>query len=608
MSSHRLLLVILANALGAATRIHAQGTSAISYHGQLSDNGQPARGCYDLTFTVYDYPVVGTAVGRSWTNAATVVTNGTFDVMLDFGAAVFTGPARWLELGVRTNGGTDFTVLTPRQAVTPIPYALTASNLSGTLPTEQLAGALPAAQISGTLPLAALPAAVLSNTATGVTLNGSFTGDFTGDARSLVSLPVYADEMAKAAPVPPLCYVTWWDLGDPAGTVDYSNMTESNILAVAGRWATNGMLAAGFDTIWLDDGWTTAMRAANGDLVAHPVRFPHGMAWLAQSLHQLGFKAGIYTCYDKGFGFGYSGFQVTPAALAQQHMNQFASWGFDAVTVDAPWPFELEADKRAMLRIFTEAALNAAYGCGRTNPMMLRFGLNWPLTAWEARYDATVWFDGGPAGFELRSLAEMVSTATRQQAVSWAVGPGHYQEMNSWSSTVYADTNNGVAAMSLSAIMATYVNTSDVSADKLFIFTNREVLKVLQDPAVIPGSLAWSNALAEVWVRPLGGRATGQNAVALVNLSGSPQTVPLNWAELPGVPSGAAVAIRDLWNHTNVYTGPGPWSNAVPPNSVQLFGASLQSSGVTTNISVLTALPSGFSTLCFSNGVLVKIQ
>jgi 3-isopropylmalate/(R)-2-methylmalate dehydratase small subunit len=64
------------------------------------------------------------------------VTNGLFTVTLDFGAGVFTGASRWLEIGVRTNGGASFTVLSPRQPLTPTPYALYAPS-AGTATTAQ---------------------------------------------------------------------------------------------------------------------------------------------------------------------------------------------------------------------------------------------------------------------------------------------------------------------------------------------------------------------------------------------------------------------------------------------------------------------------------------
>jgi hypothetical protein len=57
------------------------------------------------------------------------VTNGLFNVALDFGPAAFDGSARWLDIGVRTNGsGADYAALTPRQPITPTPYAIHAAN------------------------------------------------------------------------------------------------------------------------------------------------------------------------------------------------------------------------------------------------------------------------------------------------------------------------------------------------------------------------------------------------------------------------------------------------------------------------------------------------
>jgi hypothetical protein len=101
----------------------AQGT-AFTYQGALQNNGNPASGSYDLTFTLYNTNSNGAAFIGPVTNSATVVSNGLFTTAIDFGAGVFTGTNYWLEIGVRTNGGGAFTTLAPRQAVTPTPYAI----------------------------------------------------------------------------------------------------------------------------------------------------------------------------------------------------------------------------------------------------------------------------------------------------------------------------------------------------------------------------------------------------------------------------------------------------------------------------------------------------
>src|SRR5437879_2665373 len=66
--------------------------------------------------------------------------NCTFAVLLDFGAGNFLGTDRWLEIGVRTNGGGDFITLNPRQKLSASPYAITAANLSGVVPSAGISG------------------------------------------------------------------------------------------------------------------------------------------------------------------------------------------------------------------------------------------------------------------------------------------------------------------------------------------------------------------------------------------------------------------------------------------------------------------------------------
>src|SRR5208282_1527627 len=145
-SNHIILtFALLALFAGIHQAVFAQGT-AFSYQGRLNNNGSPATGIYDLRFTIYDAVTNGNLIAGPLTNSATGVTNGLFTVALDFGSGVFTGPARWLELDVRTNGNGAFTALLPLQPVLPMPFAImanTASNLLGTLPAAQLSGTLP---------------------------------------------------------------------------------------------------------------------------------------------------------------------------------------------------------------------------------------------------------------------------------------------------------------------------------------------------------------------------------------------------------------------------------------------------------------------------------
>jgi hypothetical protein len=104
---------------------HAQ-TSAFTYTGRLNNNGTPVTGAYDLRVTLYDANAAGNVVAGPLPIVPVGVTNGVFTAVLDFGAGVFTGQARWLNIEVRPTGGGLFTTLAPRQEVTSSPYAIRA--------------------------------------------------------------------------------------------------------------------------------------------------------------------------------------------------------------------------------------------------------------------------------------------------------------------------------------------------------------------------------------------------------------------------------------------------------------------------------------------------
>jgi len=131
---------------------HAQGT-AFTYQGRLNDTGNTANGSYDLTFSLFDSDTVGNQIGSTLTSTAVSVSNGLFVTTLDFGPGMFDGTSRWLEIGVSTNGDPNFATLSPRQALTPTPYAIYAANAanatsaasvaSGVVAPDQLATPVP---------------------------------------------------------------------------------------------------------------------------------------------------------------------------------------------------------------------------------------------------------------------------------------------------------------------------------------------------------------------------------------------------------------------------------------------------------------------------------
>ena len=136
---------LLTLALFAVTvRLQAQGTG-FTYQGRLNDTGNPANGLYDIRAGLYPTSSGGALVSALYTNSAVTVSNGLFTITLDFGG-LFNGTPYWLQIGVRTNGaGAAFIPLSPRQELTPTPYAIfaesaNAAGLSGTIPAADLSG------------------------------------------------------------------------------------------------------------------------------------------------------------------------------------------------------------------------------------------------------------------------------------------------------------------------------------------------------------------------------------------------------------------------------------------------------------------------------------
>ena len=116
MKRSALMVAFLFLLLQAAHSATPQST-AFTYQGALSENGQPANGNFDLIFKLFDAETNGNQVGSTITKTSFPVANGKFSVDLDFLAGAFAGNQLWIEVTVGTE------TLAPRQPVNSVPVA-----------------------------------------------------------------------------------------------------------------------------------------------------------------------------------------------------------------------------------------------------------------------------------------------------------------------------------------------------------------------------------------------------------------------------------------------------------------------------------------------------
>jgi alpha-galactosidase len=130
---------------------------------------------------------------------------------------------------------------------------------------------------------------------------------------------VVGEELALT---PPMGWNSWNVYG--------SEVSAEVIVAVAEAMVATGMRDLGYQYVNIDDHWHAEGRAADGTPRANPATFPDGIAPVADRLHELGLKLGIYsdaahlTCGRCYGGYGYEEIDA----------RTYAAWGVDLLKYD----------------------------------------------------------------------------------------------------------------------------------------------------------------------------------------------------------------------------------------------------------------------------------
>ena len=367
-------------------------------------------------------------------------------------------------------------------------------------------------------------------------------------AASAFAWPVAAQESAIAA-TPPMGWNSWNHFA--------CKVSDAVVRASADAIASNGMKAAGYVYVNIDDCWQ-GKRDAQG--VIHPnEKFPD-MKALGDYIHSKGLKFGIYSSPGPKTCAGYEG----SYKHEEQDAKQYAAWGVDYLKYD--WCSAGRVYKPEEMQAVYKKMHDALASTGR------------PIVYSLCQYGfRRVWEWGASAGGNLwrtttdiwDNYESMYFNASSQAGNEQFAGPGH------WNDPDMLEVGNGkmnhneyVTHMSLWCILAAPLlagnDLSKTSPDTLAILTNPEVIAVDQDQKGVEGRRVWQVGPYEVWAKPL---ADGSTAVLLMNRG--EDTEPIT-AHFKDVGMSGSKSVRDLWAHKDLGQFTDSFKADVPAHGVVL--------------------------------------
>ena len=337
-------------------------------------------------------------------------------------------------------------------------------------------------------------------------------------------------------------------------------MNETAIKGVADYFVSSGMKDVGYVYVNLDDCWM-GNRDGSGALTPDATRFPSGIAKLADYVHNLGLKLGIYespaskTCGGKTGGAGHE----------KQDAQTFASWGVDYLKYDscggAASSFTTMHDALVATNRPIFYSINPVYGKGSCVPPNCSVDELKICNMWRIEFDINA------------SWSSVTGLIDFDRPLAQYAGPGHWNDPDMLEVGKGMSTDEDKAHFGMWAILAApLIAGNDIrkmSATTKAIMLNPDVIAVDQDPLGKQGTrVATPGTNLEVWSKVMSG--TNVRAVALFNRSGSAASMTAKWSDI-GLPAGAATvrdlyAQKDLGSSTDSYT-----ATSVPSHGIVML-------------------------------------
>jgi alpha-galactosidase len=353
------------------------------------------------------------------------------------------------------------------------------------------------------------------------------------------------------AKTPPMGWNDWNAFG--------CNVSEALVEQTAAYIVSSGLKAAGYQYVNIDDCWMSSSRSSSGHLVPDPTKFPDGISGVANYVHGLGLKLGIYESAGTATCAGYPGslnHETTDA-------NDFAAWGVDYLKYDncnnqgVDWQVRYNAMRDA-LKATGRAIVYSLCEWGQDN-----------VWTWGAG-TGNLWRTTGDIN---ASFGSMLSNFHTNVGLSSFAGPG------AWNDPDMLEVGNGMSftedrsEMSLwSEMAAPLISGTDLRSATpatLSLYKNTGVIAVDQDTLGKQGHEVSSSGGLDVLTKPL---SNGDVSVVLFNENSSAATISTT-ASAVGAASSSSYKLTNLWSNVVTSTS-GTISATVPAHGSVMYRVS----------------------------------
>lgn len=370
---------------------------------------------------------------------------------------------------------------------------------------------------------------------------------------------------------PPMGWNSWNTFGP--------DINEEVVMRSADAMVENGLLAAGYEYLVIDDCWSKRVRGADGRLEADPEKFPHGMKHVADYVHSKGLKFGMYSCAGPLTCARY------PGSFDHEFVDAatFAAWGVDYLKYD----YCFHPSTRRGEDLYRRMGIALA-NCGRD---IVFSGCSWGVE------DTKVWMPGTgchlwrSTGDIHDSWASIKMIAQGQLADQIYGRPNCFNDMDMLVVGMYGKGHAALTGCTdeeyrthfslwafLSSPLMIGCDIRNMSEATRAILLNPEVIAINQDGAgrmafrIYDGNTGWNDPAQSFVLGRL--MENGDIAIGLFNLADGACCQHVSTENLGlAVGTGRTLVLHDVWSGEDIVMNNEIFQCDVPAHGCRVFRA-----------------------------------